>query len=90
MREMLKIQKKDYFLLHTGNATVLVALLMAKGRKSRMNFFIKHLAAAGTNNIDLQELLIQFIMPLFETPRRSLCGPHQRPHGHHLENYNFV
>lgn len=29
-----------------GNATVLVALLLSKGRKSRMNFFIKHLAAA--------------------------------------------
>ena len=29
-----------------GNATVLIALLMSKGRKSRMNFFIKNLAAA--------------------------------------------
>jgi len=29
-----------------GNATVLIALLLSKGRKSRMNFFIKHLAAA--------------------------------------------
>jgi neuropeptide S receptor 1 len=30
----------------SGNSTVLIALIMAKGRKSRMNFFIKHLAAA--------------------------------------------
>ena len=29
-----------------GNAAVLIALLLSKGRKSRMNFFIKHLAAA--------------------------------------------
>ncbi len=29
-----------------GNSTVLGALLMSKGHKSRMNFFIKHLAAA--------------------------------------------
>lgn len=29
-----------------GNATVLVALTLSKGRKSRMNFFIKNLAAA--------------------------------------------
>lgn len=28
-----------------GNATVLIALLLSKGHKSRMNFFIKHLAA---------------------------------------------
>ena len=29
-----------------GNATVLIALMLSKGRKSRMNFFIKNLAAA--------------------------------------------
>ena len=29
-----------------GNATVLIALLLSKGHKSRMNFFIKHLASA--------------------------------------------
>ena len=29
-----------------GNATVLIALMMSKGRKSRMNFFIKNLAVA--------------------------------------------
>lgn len=33
-------------LIVIGNATVLIALLLSKGRKSRMNFFIKHLAAA--------------------------------------------
>ena len=31
-------------LIVIGNATVLIALLMSKGRKSRMNFFIKNLA----------------------------------------------
>ena len=30
-----------------GNSMVLVALLSSKARKSRMNFFIMHLAAAG-------------------------------------------
>ena len=34
------------FFIVIGNSAVLVALLLAKGRKSRMNFFIKHLAAA--------------------------------------------
>jgi neuropeptide S receptor 1 len=29
-----------------GNSTVLIALSISKGRKSRMNFFIKNLAAA--------------------------------------------
>ena len=36
-----------FFLIVIGNATVLIALIVSKGRKSRMNFFIKHLAAAG-------------------------------------------
>ncbi len=35
-----------FTLIVIGNATVLIALLVSKGRKSRMNFFIKHLAAA--------------------------------------------
>ena len=35
-----------FTLIVIGNAAVLVALLVSKGRKSRMNFFIKHLAAA--------------------------------------------
>ena len=35
-----------FVLIVAGNATVLVALLLSKGHKSRMNFFIKHLAAA--------------------------------------------
>jgi hypothetical protein len=30
-----------------GNSMVLFALLSSKARKSRMNFFITHLAAAG-------------------------------------------
>jgi neuropeptide S receptor 1 len=30
-----------------GNIAVLLALLPSKSRKSRMNFFIKHLALAG-------------------------------------------
>lgn len=34
-----------FVLIVVGNATVLVALLLSKGHKSRMNFFIKHLAA---------------------------------------------
>ena len=33
-------------LIVIGNAAVLIALLMSKGRKSRMNFFIKNLAVA--------------------------------------------
>lgn len=33
-------------LIVIGNATVLIALMMSKGRKSRMNFFIKNLAVA--------------------------------------------
>ena len=35
-----------FTLIVIGNATVLVALSISKGRKSRMNFFIKNLAAA--------------------------------------------
>lgn len=35
-----------FTLIVIGNATVLIALTLAKGRKSRMNFFIKNLAAA--------------------------------------------
>ena len=35
-----------FSLIVIGNATVLIALIVSKGRKSRMNFFIKHLAAA--------------------------------------------
>ena len=35
-----------FFFITIGNATVLIALLVSKGRKSRMNFFIKNLAAA--------------------------------------------
>ena len=35
-----------FALIVIGNATVLIALTLSKGRKSRMNFFIKHLAAA--------------------------------------------
>lgn len=30
-----------------GNTAVLVTLFVSKSRKSRMNFFIKHLAIAG-------------------------------------------
>ena len=36
----------NWLFLFLGNSTVLIALITAKGRKSRMNFFIKHLAAA--------------------------------------------
>lgn len=32
-----------------GNSAVLVTLLLNKNRKSRMNFFIKQLAIAGTH-----------------------------------------
>ena len=35
-----------FTLIVIGNATVLIALTLSKGRKSRMNFFIKNLAAA--------------------------------------------
>lgn len=35
-----------FILIVIGNATVLIALTLSKGRKSRMNFFIKNLAAA--------------------------------------------
>ena len=35
-----------FFFIVVGNSAVLVALLVSKGRKSRMNFFIKNLAAA--------------------------------------------
>ena len=35
-----------FSLIVIGNSTVLIALIVSKGRKSRMNFFIKHLAAA--------------------------------------------
>jgi neuropeptide S receptor 1 len=35
-----------FVMIVVGNATVLGALLLSKGHKSRMNFFIKHLAAA--------------------------------------------
>ncbi len=34
-----------FVIIVVGNATVLVTLLLSKGHKSRMNFFIKHLAA---------------------------------------------
>ena len=36
----------EFVFIVVGNATVLIALLLSKGHKSRMNFFIKHLAAA--------------------------------------------
>ena len=35
-----------FFFIVVGNSAVLIALLVSKGRKSRMNFFIKNLAAA--------------------------------------------
>ena len=35
-----------FTLIVIGNATVLIALILSKGRKSRMNFFMKNLAAA--------------------------------------------
>ena len=35
-----------FLLIVIGNAAVLIALTLSKGRKSRMNFFIKNLAAA--------------------------------------------
>jgi neuropeptide S receptor len=35
-------------LIVVGNLAVLVALGMSNTRKSRMNYFIKHLAIAGT------------------------------------------
>jgi neuropeptide S receptor 1 len=34
-------------LIVVGNMAVLVALSMSSARKSRMNYFIKHLAIAG-------------------------------------------
>jgi len=34
-----------------GNTAVLVALLLNKARKSRMNFFIMHLALAGKETL---------------------------------------
>jgi len=36
-------------LIVVGNMAVLVALSMSSARKSRMNYFIKHLAIAGNN-----------------------------------------
>jgi neuropeptide S receptor 1 len=36
-----------FALIVVGNASVLLALLMSKKRKSRMNFFIMQLALAG-------------------------------------------
>lgn len=36
-----------FILIVVGNSAVLIALLKHKGRKSRMNFFIMHLAFAG-------------------------------------------
>ncbi len=35
-----------FALIVLGNSTVLAALALSKGRKSRMNFFIRNLAAA--------------------------------------------
>lgn len=36
-----------FTMIVVGNSAVLVTLVVSKSRKSRMNFFIKHLAAAG-------------------------------------------
>ncbi|RWS03024.1 cardioacceleratory peptide receptor-like protein, partial [Dinothrombium tinctorium] len=36
-----------FILIVFGNSSVLITLLMSKNRKSRMNFFIMHLAFAG-------------------------------------------
>jgi neuropeptide S receptor 1 len=36
-------------LIVVGNMAVLVALSMSSARKSRMNYFIKHLAIAGNS-----------------------------------------
>jgi neuropeptide S receptor 1 len=38
-------------LIVVGNMAVLVALSMSSARKSRMNYFIKHLAIAGNISI---------------------------------------
>jgi hypothetical protein len=49
-------------LIVVGNMAVLVALSMSSARKSRMNYFIKHLAIAGkkktisTKNLNLIQL----------------------------------
>jgi len=40
-----------------GNTAVLVALLLNKSRKSRMNFFIMHLALAGKETTQRRVIL---------------------------------
>ena len=40
-----------------GNTAVLVALLLNKSRKSRMNFFIMHLALAGKDTLQRRVIL---------------------------------
>ena len=50
----------EFAFIVVGNATVLIALLLSKGHKSRMNFFIKHLAAADLS-VGLISVLTEII-----------------------------
>jgi neuropeptide S receptor 1 len=45
--EQLTVLSILFFLIVIGNSAVLVTLYLNKRRKSRMNFFIMQLAAAG-------------------------------------------
>ena len=63
-----------FALIVIGNGTVLIALTLSKGRKSRMNFFIKNLAAADLL-VGLVALLTDIIWKItisFEAPE-AMC-----------------
>ena len=60
-------------LIVVGNLAVLVALSMSTSRKSRMNYFIKHLAIAGGHyhphrivNLDFDLLEISILFQILE------------------------
>jgi hypothetical protein len=58
-----------------GNIAVLLALLPNKSRKSKMNFFIKHLALAGKKHYDIlilnSQKFLEYSLPL----QKIIIGP---------------